>query len=93
MRADLVFAELSGLLGLGGLAIGLRSSQALALALGGAITFGLGTHVTQSMLIPPTMTSYHVTPRFIAAPSIAALRPIAPVDLFPAAPAGHVHES
>ena len=90
--ADLLFGGLSALLGLGAAAIGLSFRYAAMVAIGGAITFGVGTHVTQSMLIPPTMTSYHVAPRFIAAPSIAALRPIAPVDLFPAAPAVRVHE-
>jgi putative copper resistance protein D len=71
LRADALFSGISALLGIGCLAIGLYLRHAIAIAIGCAIAFGLGTHVTQLALIPATPTSYQTSPEPFAVSSIA----------------------
>lgn len=72
LRADALFSGISALLGIGCLAIGVYLRHAIAIAVGCAIAFGLGTHVTQLVLIPATPTSYQTSPEPFAISSIAA---------------------
>ena len=71
LRADAFFSGICALLGIGCLAIGLYLRHAIAIAVGCAIAFGLGTHVTQLVLIPATPTSYQTSPEPFAVSSIA----------------------
>jgi putative copper export protein/mono/diheme cytochrome c family protein len=71
LRDDAIFSGVAAMLGLAGVGFGLYRRKAVIVAVGLAITLGLGIHAIELVLIPATPTSYQTSPEPFTAANIA----------------------